>query len=95
MREKLDEAKSFVQECLSSGIRGIVVLLFSISIIIGIIALALLIHGVIFTLPFFFAWNYIAPVFSFPVLTYWQSFAITILISTIAGFFRSTSTKKE
>ena len=40
-------------------------------------------------------WNWIAPIFwtAAPILTYWQSFGVCILLSIIGSAFRSTISK--
>lgn len=48
------------------------------------------IEGLIFML----LWNWVAVgLFSAPVLTFWQSFGLCLLLSVIGRFFKSTSSK--
>lgn len=43
---------------------------------------------------FMLLWNWIAVgSFSAPVLTFWQSFGLCLLLSVIGGFFKSSSSK--
>lgn len=63
---------------------------------IGALFIFALVIGVAVFLPawlFMIAWNFVAPVFNGPVLTYWYAFAIVFILQMIGGFFRSTSKK--
>ena len=42
-------------------------------------------------------WNWIAPIFwtTAPILTYWQAFGCSVLLSIIGSFFKSSTTKSE
>jgi hypothetical protein len=63
---------------------------------IGAVVMFLVILSITLFLPawlFMLAWNFVAPVFGGPVLTFWQSFAITFILSRIGGWFKSTSKK--
>ena len=64
---------------------------------IGALAIFLFVIGIAVFLPawlFMIAWNFVAPVFHGPTLTYWYAFAIVFILQMIGGFFRST-TKKD
>lgn len=68
----------------------------AIAIIIGVIGILAIAAAIIFLRAWLFmlAWNFVTPVFSGPVLTFWQSFAIAFILSMIGGWFKST-TKKD
>lgn len=42
-------------------------------------------------------WNWLAPLFwkTAPILTYWQAFGCSVLLSIIGSFFKSSTTKSE
>lgn len=61
-------------------------------------ALAILIFlpilGIAVFLPawlFMIAWNFVAPVFNGPQLTYWYAFAIVFILQMIGGFFKAAN----
>ena len=64
------------------GFGGCVVVLLVVAIIIALIAWA-----------FQALWNWLVPIFwsAAPMLTYWQSLGIYLLLSIIGGFFRSSN----
>lgn len=61
------------------------------------IIIAVVIAIALFLTPWLFmiAWNFVAPaLFSGPVLSYWQSFAIIFILQLISGLFK-LSVKRE
>jgi len=63
-------------------------------IIISIVALvASAIVSFVLALIWMWCWNYLVPVLGLPILTYWQSFAICILLSIVGSFFKDISVK--
>lgn len=45
-------------------------------------------------LVFMVLWNFIAPTFNLPILDFWQSLAITLLIGFVGSAFRSVTSKE-
>lgn len=61
---------------------------------IGALVIFLLILGLTVFLPawlFMIAWNFVAPVFGGPQLTYWYAFAIVFILQMIGGFFKAAN----
>lgn len=63
---------------------------------IGALIIFLFVIGIAVFLPawlFMIAWNFVAPVFGGPHLSYWYAFAIVFILQMIGGFFKNSSKK--
>lgn len=59
--------------------------------IVGIILFVAIIAGIIAL--FQYAWNYVAPLFQAPNLTFWQTAAVLVILLIIGSFFKATQNK--
>lgn len=57
-------------------------------VIIAIIVLALAFGFGLVPFLIMICWNFLAPLFGGPVITFWHALAVTVLLSVLSSFFK-------